>query len=58
MKTTVCAFVGAEEGSIGDEVVTPREKVSGAFPMPEQYHASEKLSNSGSWSHLVRSGAC
>lgn len=58
LKTTVCAFVGAEEGSVGDEVVTPREKVSGAFPMPEQYHASEKLSNSGSWSHLVRSGAC
>lgn len=43
MKTTVCAFVGAEEGSVGDEVVTPREKASGAFPMPEQYHASEKL---------------
>lgn len=46
MKTTVCAFVGAEEGSVGDEVVTPREKASGAFPMPEQYHTSEKLSNS------------
>lgn len=55
---SVCLCGGRGGGSVGDEVVTPREKVLGAFPMPEQYHASEKLSNSGSWSHLVRSGAC
>lgn len=45
LKTTLCVCLcGGREGSVGDEVVTPGEKASGAFPMLEQYDASENQS--------------
>lgn len=51
LQTTGC---GGREGSVGDELKTPREKASGVIPRLDQHHASENQSRLRHMkSHLV-----